>query len=133
MAQMSRANSADTYVPPPRPRPLVDDAQRVKQACGEPASDTEQAIYDKVYNGPVRRMVYVNRQAIVMEFIPSLPEARPAGHEAPFPPELRAPATPPPGSVWRFQTARVGEREFLTSTRLSIYLPCAATALADEL
>ena len=133
VAQQNRAADADKSAPPPHYVAKVDDAERVIEKCGQPASDTEQAIYDKIYTGPVRRQVYFNRQPIVMEYIPSLPEARQAGHEAPFPPELRAPATPPPGSVWRFQTARMGEREFMTSTRLKIYLPCAASALEDEL
>ncbi len=133
VAQQGRADRADRIAPPPSHISVVDDAQRVVDACGQPASDTTQAIYDKIYNGPVRRMIYFNRQPIVVEFIPSLPEARLAGHEAPFPPELRAPATPPPGSVWRFQTVRMGEREIMTKTRLSIFLPCAAKALEDEL
>ncbi len=133
IARDDRAEEAQRTPPPPHALAVVDDAERVIESCGQPAGDTTQAIYDKMYNGPVRRMIYFNRQPIVVEFIPSLPEARQSGHEAPFPPELRAPATPPPGSVWRFQAVRMGEREVMTSTRLSIYLPCAALALADEL
>lgn len=133
-AQEKKAREAETAPLPEVPRhPVVDDAQRVLEACGRPASDTVQPIYDKTYNGPVRRMVFRGRQLVALDYIPSLPEAHVSHIPAPFPPPERASPTPPPGSVWRFQGAFMENREFVTSTRLAIYLPCAAQALADEL
>ena len=133
LAQERKEINAQKAEPPPQRYPVVDDAERVMEACGRPASDTVQPIYDKIYNGPVRRMVYRGRQVVVIEYIPSLPTAHQTDVPAPFPPPERAPAYPPPNAVWRFQSARMENREFVTSTRLEIYLPCAARALRDEL
>jgi hypothetical protein len=134
VAEQQKAEHAQNSLPPNQPLPPQgDDAERVMEACGRPSSDTVQAIYDKLYNGPVRRMVYRGRQVVTLEYIPSLPAAHQTDVPAPFPPGLRASPYPPPNAVWRFQAARMENQEFLTSKRFEIYLPCAAHALADEL
>ena len=134
IAQERKVERAQTALPRSQPlAPATDDAERVLEACGRPGSDTVQPIYDKLYNGPVRRMIYRGRQLVMLEYIPSLPVAHQTYTPAPFPPEERASPYPPPNAVWRFQAARMENQEFLTSKRFEIYLPCAAHALADDL
>lgn len=133
VAEENAAIRAGKSAPPPSPTPVVNDAALVIETCGRPASDTVAAIYDKLHNGAVRRMVYQGRQIVELEFIPAAPLAHQTDTEAPFPPGERAPAIAPPDTVWRFQSAHMQNREFVTTSRLEIYLPCAAHAMGKEL
>jgi hypothetical protein len=133
VAEEKAAIHASKSAPPPNPTPAINDAALVLETCGRPASDTVVPIYDKLHNGPVRRMVYQGRQLVELEFIPASPVARQTNVEAPFPPGERAPAIAPPDTIWRFQSAHMENREFVTTSRLEIYLPCAAHAMEKEL
>ena len=133
VAEEKAAINARESVAPPPATPAINDAARVMESCGRPASDTVVAIYDKLHNGPVRRMAYLGRQFVELEFIPASPAARQTDVEAPFPPGVRAPAVAPPDTIWRFQSAHMQNREFVTTSRLEIYLPCAAHAMEKEL
>jgi len=131
-AEQRQAALAGTPIPAPPP-PNVDDAELVTSRCGPPVSDRVLLIYDKINNGPVRRMVYFGKQEITFDFIPSVPRARATPEHETYEhfvedvrPEL------PPGAVWRFDDARVRQADLLTSRRLKLYLPCASEALFQE-
>ena len=133
-AELEKLNRPQVY---PTPSAFVfstvDDANRVLQACGRPTYDAILPIYDKLNNGPVRRMVYHGRHDITLEFIPSHPLARVTDQPAPFPhPPITLPVTLPANSVWRFDDARMQEEDLMISRRIKVYLPCAAGALAYE-
>jgi hypothetical protein len=116
------------FVEPPK----IDDADLVIGRCGRPRSDAVLPIYDKLNNGPVRRMVFHAKRTVTFDFIPSHPIAKVTAVRAPF---KRPPVLPrhlPPDSVWRFDDARMDKEEMLTSNRINFYLPCAAAALAKE-
>jgi hypothetical protein len=133
VAEERAEDNAEHTAPAAQRIPLYNDAARVIEACGQPLSDTTVAIFDKLYNGPVRRMTYRGRQIIIVEFVPANPEAHQTDIPAPFPQPERGPTSVSPDTVWRFQTAHMQNREYLTSKHLDIYLPCAAGALRDEL
>jgi hypothetical protein len=125
--QQNQAKDQAGLTPQVVPSPNIDDAQLVLSACGQPASDQVLAIYNKMNNGPVRRMVYRGRRVLTLDFVPSIPQAR-----AVKGPMRAAPPTPPAGSVWRFDEARMEKEELMTSARVGVYLPCAGAALAKE-
>jgi len=108
----------------------TDSAALVMASCGRPGSDTVLAIYDKLNNGPVRRMVYRHlHRVITLDFTPSHPLKRDpnAPHHAVPTPRL------PAGSVWRFDEASVPkEIDMITAARVAVFLPCAGEALKAE-
>jgi len=116
------------FVEPPK----IDDAQLVMASCGRPRSDAVLPIYDKLNNGPVRRMVYYFHRTVTFDFTPSHPIAKITTLRAPFPRPQVLPRHLPPDSVWRFDEARMDHETMLTSYRINFYLPCAATALKKE-
>ena len=113
------------------PQPDVDDALTVIQACGQPNSDTVTPIYSKYYNGPVRRLEYLGRRKVTLDFIPSRPRAELAYAEAPLP-RQGAWDRLPPNASWRFQAGYMEQEQMITSHRLDNYLPCAGDALRHE-
>ena len=113
------------------PQPDIDDAELVIARCGRPSYDAILPIYDKLDNGPVRRMIYRGRHALTLEFIPSHPIARFTETPAPFA-HGHLPLNLPADSVWRFDDARMQQEEFLTTERINVYLPCASAALRKE-
>jgi hypothetical protein len=112
--------------------PHIDDANLVIARCGHPRSDAVLPIYDKLNNGPVRRMVFRGTRTLTFDFIPSHPIPKITTATAPFPHPQKLPTTLPPDSVWRFDEARLGKQEMLTTNRVKLYLPCAAEALVKE-
>ncbi len=108
----------------------TDSAQQVMASCGRPSSDTVLAIYDKLNNGPVRRMVYHHlHRVMTIDFTPSHPLKR----DPNAPKHAVPPARLPAGSVWRFDEASVPkELDMITAGRVAVFLPCAGAALRAE-
>jgi hypothetical protein len=108
----------------------TDSAAQVMGLCGRPGSDTVLAIYDKLNNGPVRRMVYRHlHRVITVDFTPSHPLKRDPNASRHAVPPARLPA----GSVWRFDEASVPkELDMITAARVAVFLPCAGAALKAE-
>ncbi len=113
------------------PPPATDEADLVLRACGQPISDKVLPIYSNLEHGPVRQLVFAGRQRVVLEFVPSDPEPH-TGRKLLQPAHPLPPLTArlPPNTVWDFEEGRMEEEEFLTTTHLAVYLPCAARALA---
>ena len=103
-----------------------DNAAAVLRSCGRPASDHVLAIYNKLNQGPVRRIVYKQKKLVTIEFIPTHPieRSQAKGHLT---------AKLPAGSVWRFDVAHApSELDAITAARLQLLLPCAAKPLRSE-
>ena len=113
------------------PQPAYDDAVQVIQFCGSPRSDTVMPVYSKYYNGPVRRLEYVGRRHVTLDFIPSNPRAELAYGEAPLGPSYGG-GPVSPNTTWRFQAGRMEQEVMITSHRLEFYLPCAGQALKQD-
>jgi hypothetical protein len=137
--ERQKTSSGDQIVPPTQQgiaisehkTPNIDDANLVLADCGRPSSDTVLAIYDKMNNGPVRRVVFHTKRLVTVEFIPSHPlakGARDAHHKL-----IKLPTSLPDGSVWRFDDAKVPkELDIITADRLAYFFPCGAKALHPE-
>lgn len=122
--------AAQLVTPREAARPRIDEAQLVLNGCGRPATDVVLPIYDKQDHGPVRRMTFRGRRVVVVEFVPWMA----AGTVVPT---TQVPRPAPnvemaADTVWEFSEARMENEELLTSTRLAVYLPCAAKALEKE-
>lgn len=116
---------------PVLPQPEYDDAVQVLQFCGPPRSDIVLPVYSKYYNGPVRRLEYVGRRHVTLDFIPSRPRAELAYGEAPLGPSYGG-GQVSPNTTWRFQAGRMEQEVMITSHRLEFYLPCAGQALRQD-
>jgi hypothetical protein len=104
----------------------TDNADQILQSCGPPSSDQVLPIYNKLNQGPIRRMTFHQRRLVTLEFIPSHPIERTSSNQK-LTPQL------PAGSVWRFDVAVVPkELDMITAARLKLFLPCASKALRNE-
>jgi hypothetical protein len=111
--------------------PNIDDADLVITHCGRPSSDIVLPIYDKMNNGPVRRIVFHTKRLVTVEFIPSHPITKGTkdAHHKP----VKLPTTLPDGSVWRFDDVKIPkELDIITADRLAYFFPCGAKALHPE-
>jgi len=104
----------------------TDNAAQVIESCGKPSPDQVLPIYNKMNQGPVRRMVYRKQRLVTLEFSPTHPIARADAHH-------HLSAQLPAGSTWRFDIAHVPkELDVITAARMELFLPCAAKALRSE-
>jgi hypothetical protein len=114
----------------PSPVSHVDDANRVLARCGSPMSDEVLSVFNKLQNGPMRRMTYTNGQDVTLDFIPAIPVAHASNAQA----MMQRPGGGPVPSpvIWHFNEAHMQQQDMLTAKRLAFYLPCAAAALYPE-